>query len=161
MNGIKMSDCKFYVDENARTVVCVIPNRIKTSDGTYMDTSDMVLNFIQDNFSFNDINMYDSINFWDGKISKHLRMPHTFIGKAVCSSEDEWNEETGRMIAFARAKDKCYKSFFKRANMFVQSIDRRLGDMIEQFNNFGMKLEDRRENLQQKIDEHLGIVKDE
>ena len=26
MNGIKMSDCRFYVNEEERTVICVIPN---------------------------------------------------------------------------------------------------------------------------------------
>jgi hypothetical protein len=79
------------------------------------------------------------------------------MGKAVCAPDDEWNEETGKLIAFARAKDKCYKSFFKRANHFVQTIDRRLGDMIEQFNDFGMKLEDKRVGLEQKINEKIGI----
>ena len=75
MNGIKMKDCKFYVDESARTVVCVIPN-----------TKEMVQSFIDEHFSFNDI------DFGWGWVNKALRMPHSFSGKAVCASEDEWNE---------------------------------------------------------------------
>ena len=39
MNGVKMSDCRFYVNEEKRTVVCVIPN-----------TQNMVIDFILDNF---------------------------------------------------------------------------------------------------------------
>lgn len=138
MNGIKMKDCKFYVDENARTVVCVIPH-----------TSDMLLNFIDDHFRWDDMDFWTATN---GKFySKDLRMPNSFMGKAVCAAEDEWNEETGRLIAFSRAKDKCYRSFFKRANRFVQTTDAHLNDMITLFNDFGLKLESKRENLQEKI----------
>lgn len=147
MKGIKMSDCRFYVDEAEKIVVCVIPN-----------TSHMVMDFIWDNFNWSDINMSDAIDY---HMRQKLRMPNSFMGKAKCADEDEWDVETGKMIAFSRAKDKCYKSFFKRANTFVQTVDCRLGDMIEAFNNFGMKLEDKRVGLQQQIDERIGAVTEE
>lgn len=136
MSGIKMSDCKFYVNEEARTVVCVIPN-----------TEDMIGDFINENFDFPelDFTVY-------GDFRKEIRMPHSFMGKAVCAPEDVWDEKTGRIIAFAKAKNKCYKSFFKRANMFIQLIDKRLNDMITIFNNFGDKLEEKRIALAQDID---------
>jgi hypothetical protein len=137
MNGIKMSDCRFYVNEKERTVVCVIPR-----------TRYMVDKFVKEHFRWNDI------DFWRGS-SNFYEMPSSFMGKAVCAESDTWDEETGRLIAFSRAKDKCYKSFFKRANKFVQTVDKRLGEMIELFNDFGMKLEDKREALQQKIDERV------
>ena len=146
MNGIKMSDCRFYVDEAARTVVCVIPN-----------TRTMVMDFIYEHFDWADISMADSMC---NHMFKEINMPYSFMGKAVCALEDEWNEETGRMIAFARAKDKCYKSFFKRANTFVQTVDKHLGDMIEMFNDFGLKLENKREALQNQIDERIGITEE-
>lgn len=136
-----MSDCKFYVDETARTVVCVIPN-----------TRFLVLEFIQDNFRYTDID-FDFAT--EPFLRTQLNMPRSFMGKAVCAKEDEWNEETGKMIAFSRAKDKCYKSFFKRANNFIQTIDSRLGEMISTFNDFGLKLENRREALQTKINERV------
>ena len=149
MNGIKMSDCKFYIDKEARTVVCVIPNKL----GEDKFTKDMVHDFIADNFRFNDIDFDFALNYrWQ---EKNLEMPHSFIGKAVCAPEDEWNEELGRTIAFSRAKNKCYKSFFKRANRLVQTLDKRLGDMITMFNDFGLKLENNREMLQAKIDHQL------
>ena len=142
MNGIKMSDCKFYVDEEARTVICVIS-----------DTQDMVEDFIMTNFCFPDIDVRFSMSYrW---IAKQLKMPHSFMGKAVCSPEDEWNEETGRLIAYSRARDKYYTSFFKRANKLIQLINKRLDDMIELFNNFGMKLEAKRDELQAKINERV------
>lgn len=139
MNGIKMKDCRFYVNEAERTVVCVIPH-----------TRRMVHDFIEDHFSWEDMNFYQAYYY---PLIDKINMPDSFMGKAVCAAEDEWNEDTGRMIAFSRAKDKCYKSFFKRANMFVQTIDARLGDMIDMFNDFGIKLDAKREALQNKIDE--------
>jgi len=152
MKGIKMSDCRFYVNEAERTVICVIPQSIEEGDRRSF-TRDMVTDFIYDNFMFPEIDFSYSM---ESKLTDKLKMPSTFVGKAVCSPDDEWDEEVGKMIAFSRAKDKCYKSFFKRANHFVQAVDRRLGDMIEKFNDFGMKLEDKRLGLEQKIDEKIG-----
>jgi hypothetical protein len=148
MNGIKMSDCKFYVNEAERTVVCVIPKEIER-DGYAADTDDMLLDFIGANFSFTDIDIGEAI-FMD---RKSYRMPKSFMGKAVCAKEDEWDEELGKMIAFSRAKDKCYRSFFKRANTLVNVIDRRLNEMMTMFNEMGDKLNDRREKLEHMIEE--------
>jgi len=142
MNGIKMSDCKFYVDEAARTVVCVIPN-----------TNDMLMDYVFGHFQFNDFETWDAVRW--GNLHRSLVMPRSFMGKAVCSKDDEWNEETGRLIAYSRAKDKCYKSFFKRANALVQLMDRRLNDMITTFNDFGNQLDEKKLKLQTKIEELL------
>ena len=147
MNGIKMSDCRFYVDEDARTVVCVIPN-----------TKNMVKDFIEEHAKWPDIDVW---MHYGTKFEKAMTMPYSFMGKATCSPEDEWDLELGRMLAFSRAKDKCYKSFFKRANHYVQTIDRRLGDMITIFNDFGVKLEDKRDALQDEINDWMGIKKEE
>lgn len=146
MKGIKMSDCKFYVNEEERIVVCVIPG-----------TRNLLLDFIESHFSFNDVNLYGTINYWGNKWSSGLELPSSFMGKAVCSQDDVWDEEVGRMLAFSRAKDKCYKSFFKRANNLVQTIDRRLCDMLTTFNDFGMKLEDKRIDLEHKIEEKTKV----
>lgn len=141
MSGIKMSDCRFYVNEEDRVVVCVIPN-----------TRNMLLNFIEENFNFTEIDVYMGLN---NRALESLEMPASFMGKAVCSQDDEWNEELGRLIAFARAKDKCYRSFFRRANTFINALDRRLSDMITMFNDMGMLLEDKHEGINQKIDEMI------
>ena len=139
MKGIKMSDCRFYVNEEARTIVCVIPN-----------TKHMLVDYIYEHFEFGEFKMWSALYVFN-----KLNMPNSFIGKAVCSEEDEWNEETGRLIAFSKAKNKCYQSFFKRANTFVQLVDRRLGDVIESFNNFGVKLSEKKEELEKQIEERL------
>ena len=99
MNGIKMSQCKFYVDEEARTVVCVIPA-----------TTDLVQDFVEEHFDFTDLNINFGLTYdW---LARNLFMPRSFMGKAVCAADDEWDEKTGKLIAYSRAKDKCYKSFF-------------------------------------------------
>ena len=138
MNGIKMSDCKFYVNEEERTVVCVIP-----------DTAFMLNDFVNENFKFSDFDVNEAL--WCGYRS--YLMPRSFMGKAVCSADDEWNEELGKMIAFSRAKDKCYRSFFKRANALINTIDKRLNEMINVFNDMGDKLYAKREKLEHMIEE--------
>ena len=137
--GISMKDCKFYVNEEERVVVCVIHK-----------TEDMLTNFINENFCFSDFNIMWGLTT---KFFGELDLPNSFIGKAVCAKDDKWNVEKGKLLAYSRAKDKCYKSFFKRANLLINAIDRRLGNMIEVFNNFGMKLEDNRSRLEEKIGE--------
>lgn len=141
MKGIKMSDCKFYVNEAERTVVCVIPN-----------TWDMFESFVIDNFDFSDINIDLAIT---GRLSEKMEMPRSFSGKAVCSEEDEWDEEVGRMIAFSRAKAKFYTSFFKRASMFVNTFDRCINEMVTVFNNMGEKVDAHNEKLQYMIEQRV------
>lgn len=136
MNGIKMSDCKFYVNEDERVIVCVIQN-----------TKYMFANYVCDHFSWRD--------FYLGYVTDEYLMPDSFMGKAVCSESDEWNEDLGRKIAFSRAKDKCYRSFFKRANSLINGIDRRLGEMVDSFNIFGDNLSKKKDNLQYQIDQEL------
>ena len=147
MNGIKMSDCKFYVDEENRTVVCVIP---KVAGDTNVANS--VLDFIYENCDFGNMYLYDALS-WKGR--DKLTMPRTFIGKAVCAPEDEWDEETGKLIAFSRAKQKFYTSFFKRANIFVNMLNDYLEDSIEKFNDFGMQVQNNADVLEMKINDRL------
>ncbi len=139
MNGIKMSDCKFYVNEDERVVVCVIQN-----------TKYMFEDYVCDHFRWKDFDIGYLLP------SNTYEMPDSFMGKAVCSENDEWNEDLGRKIAFSRAKDKCYRSFFKRANSLINGIDRRLGEMVDSFNTFGDNLSKKKDNLQYQIDQELG-----
>lgn len=141
MNGIKMSHCRFYYDEEERTVVCVIPK-----------TKNILIDFIEQHFDYPDVDL----TTWScirGKGIKMLEMPNSFTGKAVCAPEDKFDVDTGCLIAFARAKNKLYNSFFKRANMYVQTIDKRLGNVIDMFNDFGLKLEENKEALESHIKE--------
>ena len=154
MNGIKMSDCKFYVDEENRTVICVIPKIVNDN----LSTANALVSFISENCEFSDISFWDALNY---KSVKELSLPESFRGKAVCAPDDEWDVETGKLIAFSRAKEKFYKSFFKRANIFVRMIDKRLEQTINAFNDFGMQVQVNSDTLQAQIDDKLGTEEEE
>ena len=135
MNGIKMSDCRFYVNEEKRTVVCVIPK-----------TRNMVFDFITDHFYEGNIAVFY------GRKRENLLMPRSFTGKAVCAPEDEWNEETGKLIAFYKAKDKCYTSFFKRIDLFIDGTDESLNRFVNIVDDFSIKLLHKTEKLKEEIE---------
>ena len=146
MNGIKMSDCRFYTDEGARTVVCVIAEE---------GMEDMLISFISENFDFNDICIDWALK---SRLYHQLKMPKSFMGKAVCSEDDEWDEEAGRLLAFKRAKTKFYNSFFKRANILMRALDTRLDDMVEAFGRLGLKIEDNMNAIDKQLDDKNLIV---
>ena len=123
--SIRKSDCKFYVDKEKRTIVCVIPN-----------TRVIFSNFVTDNFDYKDF----EVCIYGDTYPEIMYMPNSFYGKAVCSEEDEWNEETGRNLAYYRARTKLYRSFFRQAQLYLNKIDHALDDMIDQFNTLGGKI---------------------
>ena len=126
--NVKQSDCKFYVDEENRKVICVIE-----------DTSLLFLKYIED-FK---LDLSESPKFWN-----NLVMPHRFVGIATCSENDTFNAETGKLIAFNKAKIKLTTSLFKRARVYISRIDDVFTDIVENFNNFGERVSantDRRE----------------
>ena len=137
--SVKMEKCKFFVDEEKRTVVCRIEN-----------TKNMVLDFF-------------NLNIWEGyenrpisftvnyKMEDKLRMPNCFIGKAVCSPDDEWNEEAGRLIAFSRAKDNLENAFFLRAQLFINAIGEELGALVDAANAYGERLDRNAKRREQHI----------
>jgi len=142
--NVKQKDCKFIVKPDERMVICVI-------DGEWV--RDLLTDFIRD-FDFNDFQFFTTYKF-----DKKLELPRSFIGKAVCADEDEWDENLGRKIAYSRAKNKLYTSFFKRANLYVQAVDRRLNDVINRFNDLGASLDENKRALEENIEKHLqGIV---
>ena len=128
--NIKMEDCKFFVDEEKRTVVCVIE-----------ETRDLVRSFFNLNWWDDDVDPSSRVIISPRvRLDRHLSLPDRFIGKAICAPEDEWNEEAGRLIAFDRAKMKLNISFFKRAQEFVTEVDITLGNMISRVNEYGERL---------------------
>lgn len=138
--NIKMEDCKFFVDEEQRTIVCVIE-----------DTYHIVHDFFS--IGYSDVSNKNTPVFFEvnDALWTRLRMPNRFIGKAVCAPEDDWNEEVGRLIAFDRAKMKLNTSFFKRAQMFVDAVDVAFGEMVGRVNEYGMRLSNGAERREQRI----------
>ena len=127
--NIKMDKCRFFVDEEKRTVICVIE-----------DTHNLVRNFFDLNYLWDETSSRQVRFEPYGKLSKFMFLPDRFVGKAVCAPEDEWNEEVGRLIAFNRAKMKLNTSFFKRAQEYVTEIDAAFNDMVTRVNEYGARL---------------------
>jgi len=138
--NVKQKDCKFYVDEEARKVVCVIPH-----------TDRMVWDYI------NDFPIRWCVS---GKIEEELYLPHSFSGVATCHASDTFDVETGKLIAYHKAKNKLYTSFYKRANKLINYVDGELNKAMDSFNDFGEHLSYRADEREKEIDKRLGVEYD-
>ena len=128
--NIKMDKCRFFVDEEKRTVICVIEN-----------TRNLVRDFFDLSWWNGDVNPSAHVMISPrARLDRYMTLPDRFVGKAVCAPEDEWNEEVGRLIAFDRAKEKLATSFFKRAQEYVTEIDAAFNDMVTRVNEYGARL---------------------
>lgn len=116
---MRREDVKFKVDENKRTIVCWVEG-----------TENMFIDFYTDNF--NGCPTYHTF--------EKCKMPNRFVGKAVCSQDDVWNEELGKLIAYDRMKTALNKSFFNAAKRCVDYQDKCLGDFCDIVNSYGEKL---------------------
>jgi len=133
--NVRKSDCRFYVDEAHRKVVCVIPC-----------TRNMVINYIGDSpFRF-----CMTLRERDA-----LKLPNSFTGIATCNENDTFDEEIGKLIAYDKAKMKLNTSFFKRANKFVNKCDKELYKLIDSLNDFGSRLSEGADRREAKIEEYF------
>lgn len=139
--NIKMDKCRFFVDEEKRTVICVIEN-----------TRNLVRDFFDLSWWNGDVNPSAHVMISPrARLDRYMTLPDRFVGKAVCAPEDEWNEEVGRLIAFDRAKEKLATSFFKRAQEYVTEIDAAFTDMVTRVNEYGARLENGMKKRHQHI----------
>lgn len=131
--NITQDDATFiYQDGNEKDkrkkVICIINH-----------TGNLFHEFVEQNLPLSCVP--DSPNmFSDSRIWHETYMPDKFVGVAICSEDDEYNPEIGRMIAFSRAKDNLHKSFFKRATIYINTIDALLGESLDIINAYGEKL---------------------
>ena len=132
---ISPRDCRFIVNKEKGKVICIIDN-----------TSELFYDFM--NFPYWKV--------WARIPEDRLTMPDRFVGIATCDPEDEFDEEIGRMIAFTRAKNKLNTSFFKRANYFVNEVDRQLASLVESFNDYGDQLMANAEKREKMIADKVG-----
>lgn len=120
--GVNKKNCRFYVDEAARVVVCVIP-----------DTRPTFINFLEENLYQNEI-MLPLPNYRD------YDFPSSISAKAKCAPEDEWDEEFGRELAYQRAKEKYYRYFFNYADKYFAYIEKQASRCAELFNGIQARL---------------------
>ena len=139
--NIKVTDCKFYVNEKNRTVTCVIE-----------DTKHLLEKFV-------------NYNLWvTPKVAdkaKCLYLPNKFVGIARCAPEDTWDEDFGRRLAYTKAREKLHTVFFKRANDYVNEVDNNLNEIISSLNMYGIKVGDfidaRKKELAERYPEAINI----
>ena len=134
--NIKRKDCRFYVDKENRKVVYVIPN-----------TKNLVFDYVSD------FRIYWSLE--GNHVFDSLRMPNQFTGIATCNEKDEFDEETGKLIAYNKAKEKLNNSFFKRANKFVNYCGKQLDAVVDSLNDFGRRLTEGAEKREAMIKERV------
>lgn len=140
--NIKKEDCRFIVNEEKRTVVCIIE-----------ETRALLFRFI-DPYSWDIQVRIGSLHFVPEKrLLLDLMLPDKFIGKAICSKDDKWDPEVGKLIAFDRAKNKLHSAFFKRAQLFSNEIDKSLTQLVTSFNEYGEQLSKSADKRAKKIEE--------
>lgn len=142
--NITKDKARFIVNEDARKVVCIIEH-----------TRHLFLNYAEKNLKITP----DCDSVWGGESSRlypKLKMPDKFIGIATCDPNDEFSVETGKLIAFSRAKDKIHNSFFKRANTYINTLDDWLNQAAESINRYGDKIGINTERRHQKIIDLIG-----
>lgn len=143
-----MEKIKYYVNEEKRTVICVI-----------RDTECRLADFIRSNAIFNPVYQLTTYSGREDalrKLRKMLYLPNQFVGKATCSPDDEWNEETGRYIAYARAKEKYDKCFFKHAQKYFDQLDLEFNNFADRINKYGAILSKNLERRDKKVQELIG-----
>ena len=138
--NIKPSDATYFINEEKKVVVCTINK-----------TRDLFINFVVENFK-----IWPTYFAYDESLFHMLEMPNKFTGVARCSENDEWNPETGKLIAFSRMKDNLNKSFFKRANTYVNFLDRAADEAADVLGKIGEKLSVNTEHRHNLIDSIIG-----
>ena len=138
MISIGKNDVKYSVNKEKRTVVAYV-------DGT----AKMFEEFLEDNKA----PLPSEDSYWYGIPVK--RMPNHFSAKAVCSPDDEWDEELGKRIAFDRLKNKINYSFFARADNYINLMNKKMTSFVERLNNYNNKLHNCARYRAEKIEEVL------
>ena len=92
MKGIKMSDCKFYVNEEERIVVCVIPK-----------TKYMVEDFIKDYLKENSMFVSTSTKDYSFMLGSKLLNAERFLNKQL-----KQVIQTGSSVTLIRKNDLHY-----------------------------------------------------
>lgn len=145
--NVKPSDCKFVVNKDKKTIVCV-----------YEGCKNDFVRFIEENSTLQ-LPIWTYVGHRSNAartLYRKLTMPDRFTGIAVCGENDEWNEEAGKLIAFSRMKDKLNQSFFKRANTYVSTIDKWMDETVDTLNKLGKKLEVNQNKRHERIKEYVG-----
>lgn len=131
---IDMKDCKFILKPDERRIVCI-----------YYTDPEILIDYLNHN-----CNVYT-----DYKEYNILKMRHYYTGIATCAPEDEWNEDTGKLIAFSKMKKKFCTSVFRRFNRFFDKRDIEINRATEICDRMGEKWNRQVDTLDKEIENRL------
>lgn len=137
-----MEDCNFYVDEDKRTIACVLEG-----------TKDMFHEYCSEKLYISPWCFFS--NSTVTRFTTSLDMPNRFVGIARCAAEDTWDVELGKKIAYLRLREKVYRSFFNKARHYIDTFDEYLERSAIEINRMGEKLDKEMESRNQYIAEKL------
>lgn len=129
MLNFKQKDCRFIVNEEKRTVVCLLERRrFSVTIDEYLQSKDINV--------FNGICSYHRAR----ALQNMMRMPRRVCAKAVCLPEDKFDVELGKLIAFHKLKAKVLQMYNKRITYVTKYVMRMYDDMEDDFNKFYDKM---------------------
>ena len=131
---IDMKDCKFILKPDERRIVCIY----------YIDP-EILIDYLNHN-----CNVYTDYKEYD-----ILKMRHYYTGIATCAPDDEWNEDTGKLIAFTKMKKKFCTSVFRRINRFFDKRDTEINRAAETCDRMGEKWNRQIDTLDKEIENRL------
>ena len=132
---IEKQDCKFIVKPEERKVICI-----------YYINPEILIDYLTDSCAM----------YTDYKEYNMLKMRHYYTGMATCASEDEWNEDTGKLIAFAKMKKKFCSSVFRHINRFFDARDNEINRAAEICDRMGEKWNKEIDTIDKEIRHRLG-----
>lgn len=136
--SISPADVKFVCDKERGYVRAYV-----------YDTEDFFIDFCITNFPKLMYALYNT------KEVKKLKMNRRFEGLARLSPDDKWDENLGKLIAFHRLKTKLNKSFFKKAQFFIDYIEGKTDKAVNVLNSYGERLSINSAHREKIIEEKL------
>ncbi len=149
--SIRPDDGQFIVNPEKHRVVWILDN----TRFDFLDFARENLHICVDcDIEYNTVNRRKVLS----ELAEQLEMPRRFVGVAKCNEEegDTWNEELGKTIAFTKAKDAYCKSFIKRANLYLNTIDNWTNTAFEKLSTIAEKMENNSVKRHERIKEGLG-----
>lgn len=141
--GPKMRDAKFIYQPEKKKVICVL-------EDTQRDCTKFFLNEFDHGEDIWTV-------FYSGHYAKDLLMPNRFVGIATCADEDEYDEQTGRLLAYQRARLKYDTSFIKTSQRFLDKRDEELNNIFEKINRFGEVMGNNMAHREELLQKRMGV----
>ncbi len=134
---IRMEDCWFYINEDARTVTCVYYPK---------DWYD----------AFDEANKFPRRNKITVLVNKKYRLKPKYVGIARCNPEDKWNEEIGKLVAYKYMKREYFADFSRITRKMYTLFYETTMELLDHRGDTKNKFDAERFHLDTLINEKMG-----